>query len=79
MAKVLADLLREISSELDLHYEDDGLADCHETMGAMKSAAAELVAIGGDVPEVYRHILGRYEAARALAEPRLQADMGERA
>jgi hypothetical protein len=68
-AKVLADLLRELSTELDLHYDGGGLIECQETIGVMKSAAAELAAIGGDVPDVFRHILSRYEAACALVKP----------
>lgn len=63
-AEVINNLLRELASELDLHYEDGDFFALTPTIDRMK-AAAELVANSGySVPDSYKHILRRYNMHR---------------
>jgi hypothetical protein len=59
--EVIFDLIEELSSELDLHHEDDDAPGLTETLSRMKPGAQLLIASGRGVPDVYRHILLRFE------------------
>ena len=63
MAKVLTDLLRELSSELDLHYEDDQFHALKPTIETLQRAATLMKDAGHKAPEVYQHVMRRFERA----------------
>ena len=60
-AKVLTNLLRELSSELDLHHEDDEFPSLKETIETLRSAATLMTDAGHKTPEVYHHVMRRFE------------------
>ncbi|MBZ9984091.1 MULTISPECIES: hypothetical protein [unclassified Mesorhizobium] len=60
-AKVLTDLLRELSSELDLHYEDEDFHALKPTIETLRQAATLMKDAGHEAPEVYHHVMGRFE------------------
>ena len=60
-AKVLTDLLRELSSELDLHYDDEDLHAVKPTIEALRRAAGLMTQAGYRVPKIYHHIVGRFD------------------
>ncbi|RWO42812.1 MAG: hypothetical protein EOS11_14575 [Mesorhizobium sp.] len=60
-ANVLTDLLRELSSELDLHYEDEDLHALEPTIKTLRRAATLMTNAGHKTPEVYHHVMGRFE------------------
>lgn len=60
-ANAMADLLRELASELDLHYEDADLLAIEPTIERMKRAAKLIADSGYPVPESYQHIVGRFD------------------
>lgn len=60
-ANVLTALLRELSSELDLHYDDEDLHALGSTITTMQRAANMMTEAGYEAPEVYHHMLGRFE------------------
>ncbi|WP_095198576.1 hypothetical protein [Mesorhizobium carmichaelinearum] len=62
-AKVLTDLLRELSSELDLHHEDDQFPALKPTIEALRRAATLMTDAGHKNPKVYHHVMRRFERA----------------
>ncbi|MER9937112.1 hypothetical protein [Mesorhizobium sp. M0088] len=60
-ANALNELLRELASELDLHYEDDAFQAIEPTIDAMKRAAKLVTDAGYTAPESYQHIVRRFE------------------
>jgi len=56
----LNELLKELASELDLHYEDEDFFALSPTIEAMKRVAQRLEAQGYRPHEAYLHILRRY-------------------
>ncbi|MER9397500.1 hypothetical protein NKI46_05090 [Mesorhizobium sp. M0615] len=60
-AKVLTDLLRELSSELDLHYDDHDFHALKSTIETLRRAANLMKDAGHEAPEVYHHVMGRFE------------------
>ncbi|MER9403396.1 hypothetical protein NKI36_04955 [Mesorhizobium caraganae] len=62
-AKVLTDLLRELSSELDLHYDDHDFHALNSTIETLRRAANLMTDAGHEAPEVYHHVMGRFERA----------------
>lgn len=56
----IMELLRELSSELDLHYEDTDMPHLFPTMKKIEAAVTQLENDGFDIPEVVTHILKRY-------------------
>lgn len=60
-AKVLTDLLRELSSELDLHHEDDEFHALKPTIETLRQAATLMTDAGHKPPEVYHHVMRRFE------------------
>ena len=62
-AKVLTDLLRELSSELDLHYDDEDFHALERTIKTLRQAATLMMDAGHKAPEVYHHVMGRFEQA----------------
>lgn len=59
-AEIINDLLVELSSELDLHYEDEDFFALTPTIEKMKIAANLLEEAGFDTPDVYKHVLRRF-------------------
>lgn len=59
-ATELNELLKEVASELDLHYEDEDFFALGPTIDAMKRIAERLEAQGYRPHETYLHILRRY-------------------
>ncbi|TGR23349.1 MULTISPECIES: hypothetical protein [unclassified Mesorhizobium] len=62
-AKVLTDLLRELSSELDLHHDDGEFRALKPTIETLQRAAALMTDAGLKTPEVYHHVMRRFERA----------------
>ncbi|BCH07370.1 hypothetical protein MesoLj131c_16280 [Mesorhizobium sp. 131-3-5] len=62
-ANLLTDLLRELSSELDLHYDDVDLHACGSTIKTLERAAKVMTDAGYEAPEVYHHLVDRFERA----------------
>jgi len=62
-AKVLTDLLRELSSELDLHYDDEDFHAVKATIETLRQAATLMTDAGHEAPEVYHHVMRRFERA----------------
>jgi hypothetical protein len=57
---LLKDVLRELASEMDLHYEDDDMVNLEPTMSVIKKAEAYLQQSGSSVPGVVTHVLRRF-------------------
>lgn len=62
-AKVLTDLLRELSSELDLHYDDEDFHALKPTIETLRQAVALMTDAGHKAPKVYHHVMRRFEQA----------------
>ncbi|UDL87270.1 hypothetical protein LGH82_18930 [Mesorhizobium sp. PAMC28654] len=60
-ASALNELLRELASELDLHYDDNAFRAIEPTIEAMKRAAKLVTEAGYTAPDSYRHIVRRFE------------------
>jgi hypothetical protein len=60
LADAITDVINELASELDLHYEDADLVACAPTMEKMDRLVGMLQAAGYPVPQVYQHIIDRY-------------------
>lgn len=60
IASAIFELLSELASEMDLHYEDEDFFALKPTMDKMISAASLLEGAGIDLPDAYTHVLGRY-------------------
>lgn len=56
----LIDMVRELASELDLHYEDDDFFALKPTIEVMSRAVRIIQAQGYPAPEVYEHVIRRY-------------------
>ncbi|MHA6692762.1 hypothetical protein [Devosia sp. A449] len=56
---IIADLMIELSTEIDLHYEDSDLPALTQTMGKLRAAAAFLASNGSDVPDAFVHLNAR--------------------
>ncbi|PZV34017.1 hypothetical protein [Mesorhizobium kowhaii] len=60
-ANVMTALLRELSSELDLHHNDEELHTLEPTIKTLRRAAKVMADAGYKAPEVYHHIVGRFD------------------
>lgn len=60
LAEAIADVVTELASELDLHYEDSDLVSCAPTIEKMEHLVALLRTAGYPSPEAYDHIVDRY-------------------
>jgi hypothetical protein len=60
LAKAIEEVINELASELDLHYEDADLVACAPTIEKMERLVAMLRTAGYPCPEVYNHIVQRY-------------------
>lgn len=61
IVSALNELLRELASELDLHYDDDAFHAIEPTIDAMKRAAKLVTDAGYKAPDSYQHIVRRFE------------------
>lgn len=59
-ATVMSDLVRELCSELDLHYDDNDFFVLGQTIDKLKAAVELLKADGIEVPSIYFHVLRKY-------------------
>lgn len=66
-AHILSRLVLELSTELDLHHEDDDMLTLHDTIDALTDAAELLRENGQPLPDPYLHILDRYIRSGAPA------------
>ncbi|RWM25567.1 hypothetical protein [Mesorhizobium sp.] len=57
----VADGSRKFSSELDLHYDDEDLHALKPTIETLRRAATVMTDAGYGTPQVYHHIVGRFE------------------
>lgn len=53
---IITDLMIELSTEIDLHYEDSDLPALTQTMGKLRAAAALLAGNGSDLPDAFVHL-----------------------
>jgi hypothetical protein len=60
LAEAIADVINELASELDLHYEDSDLVATAPTIAKMDRLVTMLVTAGYPCPSTYQHILTRY-------------------
>ena len=60
LAEAITDVINELASEIDLHYEDADLVATVHTMEKMNHLVGMLKAAGYPCPETYQHILDRY-------------------
>lgn len=60
LADAITEVVNELASELDLHYEDDDLVACAPTIEKMERLVSMLLTAGYASPEVYQHIVDRY-------------------
>lgn len=60
LAQAISDVVNELASELDLHYEDEDLVACAPTIEKMERLVALLLTAGHPSPEAYQHIVSRY-------------------
>lgn len=60
-ATTILGLMRELSSELDLHYEHEDLPALAPTIEVLSGAARLLEQRGTALPPAYLHILGRFQ------------------
>jgi len=60
VAEAICDLLKELASELDLHYEDEDFFALAPTIERMKTAAKIVEDSGYPLPDVYVHVLKRF-------------------
>lgn len=60
IVEIINDLLKELASELDLHYEDEDFFALSPTMERMKRAVDLVEKHGAKPPEVYLHVLKRF-------------------
>lgn len=58
--EILCDLVQELSTELDLHYEDDEFFALRATIGKLQEAALALNEAGLEPPASYAHVVARF-------------------
>lgn len=63
-AEILTSLIRELASELDLHYEDEDFFALSPSIEVMKRAVLLLEQNGYEPPAVYEHVLRRFNKHR---------------
>lgn len=63
-ADLLNNLLKELASELDLHYEDEDFFALAPTIEVMKQASFLLDQNGFQPPTTYEHVLRRFNRHR---------------
>lgn len=59
-ATEINELLRELASEIDLHYEDEDFFALGPTIEAMAKVGSRLEELGYTLPDAYYHVMGRY-------------------
>lgn len=64
VAQAIVDVMVELSSELDLHYEDSDFFALGPTIEKMKTMAELLEKDGYPLPDAYKHIVSRYHRHR---------------
>jgi tRNA G26 N,N-dimethylase Trm1 len=60
VAAAILDVIDELSSEIDLYYEDDNLAAATPAFTKMEKLVKMLESAGYTAPDSYHHIIGRY-------------------
>jgi hypothetical protein len=60
LAEACHDVLLELASELDLHYEDGDFFALSPSITRMRRLADMLEASGYELPEAYVHVLKRF-------------------
>lgn len=63
----LKDLLDELSSEIDLHYDDDEFLVTSPTIEKMRAAGEILRRHSVEQPDAFRHVLERFDLAATSA------------
>lgn len=58
--EILFDLVQELSTELDLHYEDDEFFALRATIEKLQEAALALNEAGLEPPASYAHVVARF-------------------
>lgn len=60
LADACNDVLLELASELDLHYEDGDFFALSPSITRMRRLGDMLEGAGYELPDAYRHVLKRY-------------------
>lgn len=60
---IIAELMTELATELDLHYEDHEMLVLQPSIEVLNRGAQALRAADVELPEEVAHILGRYKRA----------------
>lgn len=60
VAELLKELIEELGTEIDLHYEDEELPAAIPAMMRMEKAVAWLESHGDIAPDIYKHLLTRF-------------------
>ncbi len=63
LAAAITEVVNELSSELDLHYEDHDLVACAPTIEKMEALVCMLLAAGYPSPKTYNEVVDRYHKA----------------
>lgn len=63
---IISNLLTELASELDLHYEDADFFALEPTISRMVPAIELLQRLGAPVPEAVSHVMRRYQRSHHL-------------
>jgi hypothetical protein len=63
LAQITHDLLEELSTELDLHYDPPEYTKLRSTVETMQRAAEALQQRGVSLPSAYVHVLDRFRHA----------------
>jgi hypothetical protein len=58
---IVSDLLQELATELDLHYEDDDFSALKPTIDKMRPAEEFLKLQGAEVPSAVTHVFQRFD------------------
>ena len=59
-SEIIYDLIKELASELDLHYEDEDFFALKDTISVMQAGVALLSEAGREPPQVYNHVLAKF-------------------
>lgn len=64
VADAILDLIEEMSTEIDLYYEDENLAAAAPAFAKMERLVGMLHSVGIEPGEAYKHIVARYNKSR---------------
>jgi hypothetical protein len=63
MAAACLDLVEELCTEIDLHYEDEDLPAASHLFDNLQNLMRHLKQAGCENPKAYDHVMSRYDSA----------------